>query len=276
MDQHFVKLSEEEFIKEVLDLLNKANEKNLCLRVLGGLAVYLHVQDKPESLALLKTIGRLGEGNPLFTDLDLIAYSKQRKEITKFFSSLGFKQTGMLNALFGDRRMIFYHPQNKYQVDIFFDKLEFSHDVNFGDKPGSGRLELDFPTISLEDLVLEKLQIHEINRKDLVDLALLFIFHEVSNEQKKDSINASYIAKILADDWGFWYDAMNNLNKLKNLIIELVKEGKLKEEIASMALSRIDNLIERIEKEPKTKKWLKRAKIGTKKPWYRDVEEVVR
>jgi len=39
---------------------------------------------------------------------------------------------------------------------------------------------------------------------------------------------------------------------------------------------KVDRLVEWIEKEPKTRSWKMRARIGPKKKWYRDVEEVVR
>src|SRR5436853_4006800 len=85
----------------------------------------------------------------------------------------------MINGFFGDRRLVYYEGADRFHLDIFLDKLEFSHDILFGKKPGNGRLELDFPTISLTDLVLEKLQIHRIGRKDLVDLLVLFLGYAV-------------------------------------------------------------------------------------------------
>jgi len=62
---------------------------------------------------------------------------------------LGFRPDSVINGFFGDRRLIYYEPSDKFHVDIFLDKLEFSHDVIFGKKPGDGRLELDYPTIAL-------------------------------------------------------------------------------------------------------------------------------
>jgi len=160
---HFVEMSEEEFLKEALGIVEKAQNRGVYLRILGALAVYIHSLDKPECINAFKSLERLGEGKPIFTDLDLIGYSKQQKEITKLFEELKFQPDRMINVLFAGKRLIFYHPQGKYHVDVFLNKLEFSHDVNFGDKPGSGRLELDYPTITLADIVLEKLQIHYIN-----------------------------------------------------------------------------------------------------------------
>ncbi len=273
---HFVEISEEEFLKEALGIIEKAQSRGIYLRILGALAVYIHSLDKPACINAFRSLGRFGEGKPLFTDLDLIGYSKQRKEITKLFEEMHFQPDRMVNVLFGDRRLIFYHPQNKYHVDVFLNKLEFSHDVLFGEKPGSGRLELDYPTITLADIILEKLQIHFINLKDLIDLIVLFMGHDVSEHTNKDMIDGGYIAKVLSDDWGFWYDAITNLNKAKSLAKTFLESGKLAEEQVKIVTERIDTLRKIIDNYPKTKNWEKRAKIGTNKPWYREVEEVVR
>lgn len=272
-----VSLEPEDFINQAIDIVSKAQSKNLILRILGAAAIYIHSRDKPEALSIFFDLGRFEDKESLFTDLDLIGYSKQRKEIIDFFErDLGFKYDPYVKALFGAKRLVYYHPSDYYHVDIFFDKLEFSHDIVFGEKPGKGRLELDFPTITLADLVLEKLQIHEINRKDLVDLAVLFYGHPLCSEtsNKKDCIDDDYIATVLSDDWGFWYDATNNLAKLKYFITSNI--NLLREERSRIILERIDKLLTIINNKPKSKNWIKRSKIGASKPWYREVEEIER
>ncbi len=272
---HFVELDPEKFVQECVDIVKRAQDKGIVIRILGAMAVYIHTQGNPRAREIHKT--RFGAGAPMFTDLDVMAYKKQRKKIKEFFEKeLKFLPDRMINALFGDKRLIYYHPEGKYHVDVFFDKLEFSHDVPFGKKPGEGRLELSFPAISPTDVVLEKLQIHEINPKDLVDLIVLFLTHEIAEEEGEGKINGKYIAQLLAEDWGFWYDAVNNLNLVKKYADQMVEEGRLKPEERDVVAQKVDQLLEKIEAEPKSKKWQKRAKTGTKKKWWRDVEEVVR
>jgi len=266
-----------EFINEVLGLVEKASKKGIVVRILGAVAVYIHSSHDPEALAIYDRTGRISGEKTLFTDLDLAAYSKQRKEIFDFFEKdMGFNYDPVMKAIYGHKRLIYFHPANLYHVDVFFDKLEFNHDVEWGSKPGKGRLELDYPTISLADIVLEKTQITRINRKDLVDLAVLFKAHDVCREESRECINGDYIASILADDWGFWYDATNNLVKLKELVNQLVSEGKISGECGKIIAERVDKLLAIINEKPKTKKWINRSKIGTSKPWYREVEEIVR
>lgn len=266
------------FIGEVISIIDKAGSRGVVLRVLGATAVYIHTMDKPNSIKIYQYLKRFKGEEVLFTDLDLIGYSKQRSNVINFFEKvLGFKADPYIKALFSARRLVYYHPQNLYNVDVFFDKLEFSHDIDFGNKPGKGRLELDYPTITLTDLVLEKLQIHRINRKDLVDLAVLFHGHGLCDEgdtTKRDCIDADYIASILASDWGFWYDAVSNLNKLANFVS--AELSNVDTDASRTVQERVRALINSIEKKPKSKEWIKRSKIGTSKPWYREVEEIER
>jgi len=273
----FVTLPEEEFIKECLDIIEKAREQGIVMRILGAVAVYIHSRHSKEAFKIYRNTNRLGTNKPIFSDLDLIAYGKQNRQVKKFFEEeLGFKPDFIVNNLFGYKRLLYYHPEGHYHVDIFFNKLEFNHDVEFGSKPGHGRLELDYPTVTLADLVLEKCQIHEINFKDIVDLIILFIAHNVGSLQEKEIIDGKYIAKVLSEDWGFWYDATKNLKLVKEYALKFLSEKKLEKDCFDKVTLRVDKLLKMVDEEPKSKKWQKRAKIGTSKPWYRSVEELLR
>ena len=58
--------------------------------------------------------------------------------------------------------------------------------------------------MSLADILLQKLQIWEINDKDLKDIEYLFTVAEFGEDDTK-MVNVGYIARRFADDWGFWY-----------------------------------------------------------------------
>ncbi len=274
----FVALSDQEFLKDAETVVRAAQAEGTSLRILGSLAIFAHSTHVPDAISLFHALGRVSAGSPLFTDLDLMGYAKQGRAISGVFERMGFKPDTMVNGFFGDRRLIYYEGNGKFHVDIFLDKLEFSHDVEFGRKPGDGRLELDFPTISLTDIVLEKLQIHKIARKDLVDLMILFFGHEVKPQSngEKEAVDAGYISALMADDWGFWYEAIQNLAKARQLMGSFVSEGRMKADQASRIETRVGALEAALRAVPKGRHWEKRAKVGTAKPWYREVEEVVR
>ena len=274
----FVALGDDDFLREARRIVEAADAEGISLRILGSLGIYAHSMHAPESIAFLRRVGRIREGAPLFTDLDLMGYASQARSISNVFKNLAFKPDDMINGFFGDRRLIYYEGSNRFHVDIFLDKLEFSHDVLFGKKPGNGRLEIDSPTISLTDLVLEKLQIHKIARKDLVDLAVLFLGHDVTSTANgnREVVDAGHIATILSDDWGFWYESTQNLEKTKQLVRGFASEGRIAAEEVARIEGRIGTLEQAMQSVPKGRHWAKRAKVGTSKPWFREVEEVVR
>lgn len=274
---HFVALPEDEFVEESIHIVEQAESTKVVLRIIGAVAVYIHSTDEPRAMGLYKKIERLVKGKTKFTDLDLMAYGKQGKQIRELFEkTVSFKPDFMVNNLFGNRRLLYYHPKGYYHVDVFFNKLRFSHDVDFGSNPGKGRLELDYPTITLADIVLEKTQIHQLNLKDVVDLIVLFVGHDIGASQSKEVVDGTYVASVLSDDWGFWYDAVHNLDVVKQFADKFYLKGKLTKKEHVLVTERINKLLEIIDETPKTKKWLKRAEKGTSMPWCREVEELIR
>jgi len=267
-------LSDELMISEALRLVEGANERGIALRLLGALAIRIHSQEYGE---LHRKLSRLEIEERSFSDIDLIGYGKQRKEIRGLMEKdLGFQVSRQFLLLHGRERLLYYHPKGLYHVDIFFDKLGFSHDLHFGSEPGRGRLELDYPTIPLADLLLEKIQIHEINEKDIKDVMVLLRAHELEGNVDKDVINVDYIVKILADDWGFWYDAKTNLGKVLEFSRACYERGLIDRNDHANIAVKINKLIRLIEEGPKSERWRKRAKLGTRKQWWRDVDEIVR
>ena len=129
---------------------------------------------------------------------------------------------------------------------------------------------MDSPTITLADFLLEKMQIVQLNDKDKIDTVVLLREHEIGDVDK-ETINAQYISKLLAKDWGFYYTVTTNLGKIKEYA-----QSSMTEEDSRDVAAKADQLVQRIENEPKTTGWKMRARVGPKKKWYKDVEEVVR
>jgi len=201
------------------------------------------------------------------TDLDFATYGKFRGKLAEFFTQMGYKPEKRASMYFGERRHIYLDEANHRIVDVFFDKLEFSHTLNLG-----GRLELDSPTITLSDILFEKMQIAKINEKDIKDTIIMLREHEV-DANGKDVLDERYIAKLLSSDWGFYYTVTMNLQKVRDFLEHFPVLG---EEDKKDVAAKVDRLVAAIEKEPKTMSWRARARVGTRKKWYADVEEVVR
>ena len=247
-----------DFVQEALRIIGEADKRGIRLRLLGATAVKLH---SPKFAYLYEDMQRA------LTDLDLISYSRFRPLLKDFLKSLGYTADDRFIALHGHKRQIYYDETNKRTVDIFIDKLAFCHIIDF-----AGRLELDNPTITLADIILEKMQIVQINEKDIKDTIIMLREHEVG-EIEKETVNAKYIAKRLSDDWGFYYTATTNLKKVKDFLPEF---KALNENDRSDVSSKIDRLLAYIENEPKSFGWKMRARVGPSKKWYTEVEEISR
>jgi len=248
-----------EFIGEARRIVDAAKSESVLLRLLGALAFNIHC---PKYSYVQQTLGRS------FTDIDFASYRKQANKISKLFAELGYQEDLHVTALFGANRMIFYDKSGtKRHCDVFLDKLEFCHDVLFQD-----RLELDEPTVPLTELMLEKMQIVKINEKDVIDTIMLLREHEVGSSDN-ETINADYIAKLTARDWGLWRTLTMNLDRVQGAV-----QGfeKLSAEDKTDVDTKVRKLRTRIDEEPKSSGWKIRSRVGDKKKWYRDIEELSR
>jgi len=268
-----VKIGDEELVRDALRIVEEARKRGIVLRIMGALAIRLHAEDLSELHRRLSRLGREGEQ---FTDIDLATYRSLSGAAHKFFVELGYKPDKLVMAYFGENRFLYYHPEDLYHIDLFFERLQFSHDIDLGSKRDTGRLELDYPTLTLADLLLEKIQIHEIDEKDIKDLIVLLREHGLAEGDIEDSINIKRVASVLSQDWGFWYDAKVNLEKVTEFSEKYHEDGLLEKKDVEEVSSKIERLLSYVDEAPKTKEWLKRAKDGTKKKWWKDVEELVR
>jgi hypothetical protein len=127
-------------------------------------------------------------------------------------------------------------------------------------------------TLPAADLLLAKLQVAEINRKDLTDAAMLLLDHELADGDGAGRLNAAHVTTVCAADWGLFTTLGDNLDALERVTPELPIEDAQRAALAD----RISALRERLDTAPKTRSWKLRAKVGRRKRWYEIPEEVVR
>lgn len=239
--------------EEVQRILAAAEERDIILRALGGVAVYFHCPSARHR-ALQRT----------YRDADLAGLSAQKRGIEALFADLGYLADREFNALHGHQRLYFWDPVNQRQIDVFLDMLRMSHTLDLRD-----RLTLDRLTVSLADLLLSKLQIWEINEKDLTDIVALVHDHPFG-QGNDETVDLDRVVGVLASDWGWYRTARENVERTKAFLAhhDLAAEFDVAE--------RLDQFWRQVEAAPKSRAWKMRAMIGERKRWYELPEEVRR
>lgn len=248
-----------EFVREAEAIVQAARERELHLRLLGALAV---IKQCPNHVWLLEKTNRV------LTDLDFMGYETEIDRVERMFADLGYEVLGgrgvTMDVWVG--RRIFHDPAGgRRRVDVFLDRLDFCHPIDL-----RGRLDLDPVTIPLTDLLLEKLQIVEINEKDLKDLVVLFLEHPVADHETPGAFDGSYVAKLLGCDWGFSYTVSLNIDRIRRYLqtIPDLSDGQ-----RALVEERMDHLWNKVEVVPKSLKWKLRARVGPSRRWYNEVGE---
>ena len=256
-------------LAEAMRVVDLASERGLLVRLMGGMAIRAHAPDWPARTRRVEV------------DLDFATRSKDRGAFYHLLESRGLhagqapqravrQQAGLLRG-----RAAQAGPSTSSSTS-----LEMAHSFEFAD-----RLGLSSPTLPLAELLLSKLQIVKINRKDVLDALVLLAEHpSASDDGAPDSrdgfgaINVPRILSFTSNDWGWWRTVTGNLDVLDQyLAVELTPEdldlnnGRAvlfdpKAQIAALRTA--------INDAPKSTRWKLRSRVGERQTWYRDPEEM--
>lgn len=242
--------------REVERIVAAADERGLTIRALGSLGVSIHCS---KSASLLPSFSRT------YADIDFSAYRHDARGLGLMIGQLGYVERRQVFIDSEGRRAIFDRPTDGIHLDLFYDRLDFCHPI-----PLLDRLTADHPTIPLAELLMSKLQIVRINAKDVVDAILLLLDHPLGATDD-EVIDASRIARLCAEDWGLWRTLTLNLDKVRSLAASYpqLHDGQRERVIASA-----DTLKRGIDAHPKSLSWRVRDRIGDRRKWWTEVEEV--
>jgi hypothetical protein len=245
---------------EATRLVEAAASQALHLRTTGSLAIRTHSENHAP---LLDSMGRRR-----FRDIDFWGYAKEQKQVEQLLEQDGYLADPMIKQMheWGVKRLIYQHPETHVKIDVFMDELVMAHTLHF-----KGRLELDFPTIGLADLLLSKLQIHEITENDFIDTIVLLAEHGLGSGDR-ELIDMRYVLDVLRNDWGFTYTVLDNLKQCENALAR----HELPPEVGERVRTTISVMAEQIGSAPKSTRWKLRARVGTRTKWYEDVDDVNR
>jgi hypothetical protein len=119
---------------------------------------------------------------------------------------------------------------------------------------------------------MEKMQIVKLNKKDVTDTIIILMEHNVGDSDK-ETVNIEYIAGLCASDWPLYYTLTTNMKLIRDQFLD---QYNITDDERKKVTERISHILDRIENQTKSFSWKLRAKVGTKRPWYREVEELVR
>jgi hypothetical protein len=236
-------------------LVALADGQGIALRLLGALAF---AKRCPRHAYLQETLRRE------YTDIDFAGYGKQASQIKALLPREGYVEDTLMYVESEGSRMVLNHPVTGLHLDVFLDKLDFCHTI-----PWKGRLETHDATIPLAEMLMQKMQIVQINEKDIIDTIMLLLEHPLGDEDG-DVINVGLVARVCAKDWGWWRTLTMNVDKVR----QAAGAYELGPEERDRVVAQADAILQRIDGEPKSIGWKMRAKVGDRKKWYRDVGEL--
>jgi hypothetical protein len=243
------------------ELVEQGAKQGVRLRILGSLGIRHHIG---ESAGMLDLLGRIPT-----RDIDFMGYSEDQARADRMFRDLGYEpDDAVAHSLeYGIGRLIYHRRDDQLMAEIFLDQLRMAHTLDF-----RGRLELDYPTITLVDLLLSKLQIQRITEKDIKDMIALLAEHELGTDGR-EVIDVSYLLELTSNDWGLYRTAITNLAIVEEWADRL---DALDPAVRRDIVRRIGTLIAKMEAQPKTLRWKLRGMIGTRARWYEEVGDVHR
>lgn len=251
MKENELEAKRNHLLLDLLDtILRKCKQNNVEIRVLGGLAVFLKCPQHQELISKCR--------EP-FSDIDLITKKVDIEKVETFFENLDFEQNKNFKILFGYQRRIFYSPQN-ITIEVYLDDLDLCQEIKV-----SERLLLDYPTISITDLFLSKIQRIDLAEKDIFDIFVLLESFDFSGE-KSNKIDIEYISELCSKSWGWWKTFKININKLYDQ-----KKGVFKN--ANDINRKLKEIETAIDSKKKSIKWMVRNIIGENFNWFKTVDE---
>jgi hypothetical protein len=201
--------------------------------------------------------------------MDFACTGKQRKHVMRHLEERGCEPDRRFNNLNGDRQLYYTAPSGR-PIDVMVDRLTMCHTLDL--RPNFDRQPL---TIDVVDLLLSKLQIVELNEKDVRDIFQLLSGCPISGDgadSSEPSIDRERFCKVMGGDWGWWRTVTGNLAKLPLLASDrpdLVPAAARHDPVRAA-----ERLVEMAKETPKTIQWKMRAKVGEKVRWYELPEEV--
>jgi len=237
-------------IEEGARVIDAADDRDLTVRLIGGTAINRHAETAREE--------PFERG---YRDVDFVITREEESEVVEMMEELGYESNERFNTM-RRFRLEFFDPVNERKADYIIDRFDFCHAWSLRD-----RIDVDYPTVPIEDLLLSKLQIVEVSDRDVRDIVAMLADHPIERGDDTERIDPEYVADLLGSDWGLWRTVTYSLDRVEEYVEneELpIDEGRIDD--------RIGDLRTAIEAEPKSLRWKLRSIVGEHKQWYKRPE----
>lgn len=227
----------------------------VAARLVGGLAICQHLH-RPLPPPLSR----------MYADIDIVAGDDRRRALRDAIKARGYVPNARFNSLHGSKRLLFYDEEHGRQLDVFIRELSMSHTLELAD-----RLSAHETTLPPADLLLTKLQIVELNAKDVADALALVHQHDLGSDRDGDVLAVDRLEAVTSRDWGWFTTVQDNLEKLVGATAGVLDGADLAD-----VTEKLEEIRRRLEAAPKSMRWKARARVGRRIPWYELPEEVAR
>jgi len=243
-------MESEELTALGVDLVESATRKCARFRLLGGVAVAILCTDSFVSAPMLRRAPN---------DIDLAGYSHQSGVIEQILAHRGLTAAKEFNFLNAGRRLLYYRQDDSVKIDIFLDEFRMCHRLAL-----AGRLELAPRTLSITDLLLTKLQVVKLTKKDMMDIyAILLHANQHLRGNSETWIDVNHVVQLCSRDWGWYTTVSMNLQLLKSLAVSTFKGAPP----PAIPLT-LNELTDSLSGSTKRFGWWLRSLIGQRIRWY--------
>jgi hypothetical protein len=211
------------------ELVGAAAQKNIALRVLGGVAVHLTCPSIETHPTLQRTV----------KDVDFVAAQKDFDALAQLFVTRDFKRRA-------EEKTQIVFEKDGVEIEVVAPDLRECHRINL-----SARLALSSPTLPLADLLLIKLARQPLTEGNVRDTIALLLDHRVARGEAEDQIDREYIARLAAKNWGLFTTVYDN-----TVALEQSLDKYLEPEEAQLVWRRIELLQEEMDRAPKSFAWM--------------------
>jgi len=228
-------------------IISEAAKSKTTLRVMSSLATWLCC---PKSRALLAP--------PENKQLDCAARSTQRESIRRVVEHWGYQTNQPLDEFYSSPRLYFANPARAVALTIHLDAFAMYHQLDL-----TPFLAQEGNTLSETALLLLRLQLVEMPEAGLRELNALLLDHDWSWRTEPGKIDVSQIARLCADQWGWYKTATINLQRVMAFAVRFIPSDD-----KAIVVERVEQIIKTIEDAPKSLRWKTRARLGETVRWY--------